>query len=314
MIVLENVSKTYSTRTSSVEAVRDVSLHVERGEIIGIIGFSGAGKSTLVRLINLLEKPTSGKVFVAGREMTSMARGELLEARRSIGMIFQSFNLLMQRTALENVVFPLSIARRGRREAKARAKELLEMVGLPEKEKSYPSQLSGGQRQRVAIARALATDPQVLLCDEATSALDPTTTDSILRLISQINRQTGITVVMITHQLSVARQICQRSAIMASSRIVESGPTESLFRNPQSDGAKKLLLSHAADGEGATLHLKLGTEEKARLFVGELAVTAGLPVSVFYEGGGQLLLNPQEGSLARVKEFLDARRLDYQEG
>ena len=215
--------------------------HVRRGEIFGIIGLSGAGKSTLVRCINFLEKPTAGTVTVDGQELGSLLKKQLLEARRSMGMIFQQFNLLQQRTALQNICFPLEIAGTSKADAEKRAKELLEIVGLSDRAGNYPSQLSGGQQQRVAIARALATSPKILLCDEATSALDPTTTRSILALLKEINRTLGITIIVITHEMAVIEEICQRVAIIDSSRIAEVGAVDDVFTRPQSAMAKQLI-------------------------------------------------------------------------
>ena len=214
MIQLEHISKTFGGDENGVHAVQDVSLHIKQGEIFGIIGFSGAGKSTLVRCINLLERPTSGTVTVDGQELTALSEKELRQARKKISMIFQSFNLLMQRTCLKNVCFPMELSGVPRAKAEQRALELLDLVGLKEKANAYPAQLSGGQKQRVAIARALATDPKVLLCDEATSALDPTTTASILSLLKELNQKLGVTVVIITHQMSVIEEICTRVAIL----------------------------------------------------------------------------------------------------
>ena len=203
IIEIKNLTKTFGSGENQVEALRDVNIGVESGEIFGIIGLSGAGKSTLVRCINLLERPNEGQVLFHGQNMMTMTDKQLRLQRRKITMIFQSFNLLEQRTALDNICFPLELVGTPRKEAVKRAKELLEIVGLPDKANAYPVQLSGGQKQRIAIARALATDPEVLLCDEATSALDPKTTDSILKLLQEINRERGITVIIITHQMSV---------------------------------------------------------------------------------------------------------------
>ena len=214
IIQIKNLSKRFDSGDGQVAALNDISIDVGRGEIFGVIGLSGAGKSTLVRCINLLERPTSGQVVVDGQEMTALTAKELREARKSIGMIFQSFNLLMQRTAISNICFPMELAGTPRKEAEARARELLELVGLADKAGAYPAQLSGGQKQRIAIARALATNPKVLLCDEATSALDPKTTRDILRLIRDINRELGITVVVITHDMKVIEEICSRVAIL----------------------------------------------------------------------------------------------------
>ena len=214
MIELRNLSKRFVTADGPVEALNNVNLTVNDGDIYGIIGMSGAGKSTLVRCINMLERPTEGSVLLDGRDLGALSKKEMQLVRREVTMIFQSFNLLMQSTCLQNIMFPLKLAHVPKAEAEKRARELLETVGLPDKAKAYPAQLSGGQQQRVAIARALATNPRVLLCDEATSALDPKTTQSILELIRQINRDTGITVIVITHQMSVVQEICNRVAIL----------------------------------------------------------------------------------------------------
>ena len=231
MIQLEHISKTFGGARTGVHAVQDVSLEIEAGEIFGIIGYSGAGKSTLVRCINLLERPTAGTVTVDGRELTRMPERELRQERRKISMIFQHFNLMPSRTVAQNVAFPLRGADKA--EAARKVQSLLELVDLPDKADAYPSQLSGGQKQRVAIARALASDPKVLLCDEATSALDPQTTRSILRLIQDINRKTGITVVIITHEMAVVKDICQRVAVMDGGRVVEMGDVFSVFSSPR---------------------------------------------------------------------------------
>ena len=233
VIKLEHVSKTFGRETDGVHAVRDVTIHIAPGEIFGIIGYSGAGKSTLVRCINLLERPTAGTVTVDGRELTRMPERELRQARKKISMIFQLFNLMPSRTVEQNVAFPLKGSGLSREETRRKVLELLELVGLPDKAEAYPSQLSGGQKQRVAIARALASDPKVLLCDEATSALDPQTTQSILRLIRDINQKTGITVVVITHEMAVVKEICHRVAVMDKGRVVEEGSVFEVFSNPQ---------------------------------------------------------------------------------
>ena len=241
MIKLEHISKTFGGPDSGVHAVRDVSLEIEDGEIFGIIGFSGAGKSTLVRCINLLERPTSGTVTVDGQELTSLSERELRQARKKISMIFQSFNLLMQRTCLKNVCFPMELSGVPKAQAEKKALELLDLVGLKEKASAYPAQLSGGQKQRVAIARALATDPKVLLCDEATSALDPTTTNSILALLKELNQKLGVTVVIITHQMSVIEEICTRVAILDGGEVAEEGRVEDIFAHPATDAARRLV-------------------------------------------------------------------------
>ncbi len=233
MIKLEQVSKTFGSEEAGVHAVRDVTLHIAPGEIFGIIGYSGAGKSTLVRCINLLERPTAGTVTVDGRELTRMPERELRQARKKISMIFQQFNLMPSRTVEQNVAFPLKGSGLSKEAVADKVKELLALVDLPDKAEAYPSQLSGGQKQRVAIARALASDPKVLLCDEATSALDPQTTQSILRLIKDINRKTGITVVVITHEMAVVKEICHRVAVMDGGFVVEEGSVFDVFSNPR---------------------------------------------------------------------------------
>ena len=240
-ILIQNVSKTYSTKDGNVQALKNVNLSIEQGDIYGIIGMSGAGKSTLVRCINYLEEPTEGKIFIKGKELGSFSKKELRKQREDIGMIFQHFNLLMQKSVLENICFPLYIHGKKKTEARKRAKELLEIVGLSDKAKAYPAQLSGGQKQRVAIARALASNPKILLCDEATSALDPQTTASILDLLKEINQKFGITIVIITHQMSVVREICSHVAIMKSGEVVEDGKVSEIFTHPKSDVARELI-------------------------------------------------------------------------
>ena len=244
MIEIEHLNKTYPSPGGDIHALRDVNLRIEDGEIFGIIGLSGAGKSTLVRCINLLERPTSGTVRIDGRDMTQLSRRDLLKARQDIGMIFQSFNLLEQRTVLRNICFPLEIAGVKRDEAQARKTALsnLEKVGMAPYVNAKPRQLSGGQKQRVAIARALATRPKYLLCDEATSALDPNTTQSILHLLKEINQTLGVTIVVITHEMRVIEQICQRVAVIDQSCIAEIGNVSDVFTHPKSDIAKALIL------------------------------------------------------------------------
>ena len=242
MIELKHITKEFGTGEDKVCALRDVSVTIEDGEIFGIIGLSGAGKSTLVRCINLLERPTSGEVLVDGQDLTKLSGKELLLVRRSIGMIFQSFNLLAQRTVLQNICFPMELAGVKKDAARKRAAELLDIVELPDKANAYPVQLSGGQRQRVAIARALASDPKVLLCDEATSALDPKTTQSILQLLKELNRKLGVTVVIITHEMRVVEQICSKVAILDSGVIQETGTVSDVFSNPKSEAGRRLVL------------------------------------------------------------------------
>lgn len=241
MIEIKHLSKTFGVSGGTVDALKDITLTIPDGEIYGIIGMSGAGKSTLVRCINMLERPTSGEVLIDGKSMTELSQRELREKRRDITMIFQGFNLLMQRNCLKNVCFPLELAGVKKAEAEKRAAELLELVGLGDKFKSYPAQLSGGQQQRVAIARALATHPKILLCDEATSALDPQTTQSILSLIRDIHDRLGITVIIITHQMSVVEQICTRVAILDGGEVAEEGTVSDVFSSPKSEAAKRLV-------------------------------------------------------------------------
>ena len=241
IILIQHLSKTFGGGTEAVHALEDINLEIRQGEIFGIIGLSGAGKSTLVRCMNLLERPTSGTVTVDGQNLTELSEKELRLARRKITMIFQSFNLLMQRTCLKNVCFPMEISGVPTSRAKQRAAELLELVGLRDKAEAYPAQLSGGQKQRVAIARALATDPKVLLCDEATSALDPTTTASILGLLKDLNEKLGVTVVVITHQMSVIEDICTRVAILDGGVVAEQGDVQEIFSNPSTDAARRLV-------------------------------------------------------------------------
>lgn len=247
MIEIKNLSKTFKTADSSLDALKNVSLTINDGDIYGIIGMSGAGKSTLVRCINMLERPTEGQILIDGVDMGSLSSRQLRDARRNITMIFQGFNLLMQRNCLKNICFPLELEGMKKEDAKKRALELLEIVGLPDKAKAYPAQLSGGQQQRIAIARALATNPKVLLCDEATSALDPNTTHSILNLIRDINKKLGITVIIITHQMSVVEETCNRVAILDNGTVVEQGEVSTVFAHPQSAAAKRLVFPDASD-------------------------------------------------------------------
>ena len=271
MIELTNISKVFSTSSGSFTALDDVSLTIGSGEVFGIIGESGAGKSTLVRCINLLERPTSGTVSIDGRDVTRLTGRDLRELRADVGMIFQGFSLFQQRTVLDNVIFPSTLASAGNRvsraEAAERARHLLKLVGLEGKEGSYPSQLSGGQQQRVAIARALMTSPKTLLCDEATSALDTLTTSSVLDLLARINRELGVTIVLITHSLAVARRICGRIAVMEHGHVEEQGTVAEVFGNPKAEVTRALL---SFEGEGA---------EKAGASAANAAPAATTPVT-----------------------------------
>ena len=241
MIELSNLEKIYETPNGNVHALKGINLHINRGEIFGIIGLSGAGKSTLVRCINMLEKPTKGTVLVDGKDLTAMSDSELRSARRHIGMIFQHFNLLSSATVFDNIAFPLRLVSTPEDQLKNKVESLLKIVGLLDKAQQYPSQLSGGQKQRVGIARALANDPKVLLCDEATSALDPQTTKSILKLIKDINQQLKLTVVVITHEMQVVKDICSRVAVIENGIIAEEGSVVDIFSNPQRDITKEFI-------------------------------------------------------------------------
>ena len=289
MIEIKHLSKTFQMKDGAVEALQDIDLTIPDGMIYGIIGMSGAGKSTLVRCINLLERSTQGSVVIDGTAMESLTPAQLRQRRQKIAMIFQQFNLLMQRTCLKNVCFPMELAGVKKADAEKRARELLQTVGLPDKAGAYPAQLSGGQRQRVAIARALATDPKVLLCDEATSALDPDTTRSILGLIREINQKMGITVVVITHQMSVVEAICDRVAILDGGQVVEEGTVQEIFAKPKTAAARRLvapgggkasreLASFAPDDHVIRLTFNGSSTEKP--LVASLAAETGILVSV----------------------------------
>ncbi len=241
IIQIKDLYKNYPSKNGPAVALEHINLDIYPGEIFGIIGLSGAGKSTLVRCINFLEKPTSGTVIFDNLDLSTLSHKELCKARQSMGMIFQQFNLLMQRTALQNICFPMEIAGIDKEKAVARAKELLEIVDMADKADSYPSQLSGGQKQRVAIARALATNPKVLLCDEATSALDPKTTRAILNLLKDISKNLGITVIIITHEMAVIEEICQRVAIIDNHVIAETGTVEEVFSRPKHEATRRLV-------------------------------------------------------------------------
>ena len=287
MIEIQHLTKTFTTAGGTTEALKDVSLTIPDGEIYGIIGMSGAGKSTLVRSINMLERPTSGKIVIDGRDMAALSEAELRAARRDITMIFQGFNLLMQRTCQRNVAFPLELAGMKRSDAMKRAAELLELVGLGDKLKNYPSQLSGGQQQRVAIARALATKPKILLCDEATSALDPQSTQSILGLIRDIHDRLGITVIVITHQMSVVEQICTRVAILDGGEVAEEGKVSEVFAAPQSQAATRLVYPEGYEqpvvrfDEGKMLRVVFnGAKATKTPLIAQMALDCGITASI----------------------------------
>lgn len=336
IIQIEHVSKTFQTKDGTIDALKDVSLNIEAGDIYGIIGMSGAGKSTLVRCINHIEVPTSGTVVVQDKELGGLSDKELRKQREHIGMIFQHFNLLMQKSVLDNVCFPLFIQGKSKAEARKKAYELLEIVGLRDRAKAYPSQLSGGQKQRVAIARALASDPQILLCDEATSALDPQTTSSILELLKDINQRFGITIVVITHQMAVVREICNQVAIMKDGQVVEHGRTIDIFNHPKSEVARELLQKDEGNAtELKTLktadRIKNGTririvytENSAfEPVIANMILTFKEPVNILKAatknvGGvakGEMILELPKGStnVAAMEKYLKERGLELEE-
>lgn len=319
MIELKHLSKTFETAGGRVDALKDVSLTIPDGDVYGIIGMSGAGKSTLVRCINLLERPTAGEVVVNGQRLDTMAPAQLRAARREITMIFQRFNLLMQRTCLKNICFPMELAGVPKEKATARARELLELVGLPDKADAYPAQLSGGQKQRIAIARALATNPKVLLCDEATSALDPNTTHAILQLIQKINREMGITVVIITHQMSVVEDVCSHVAILDNGTVVEQGSVRDIFSNPHSDAAKRLVFPAGTPERELLPGRKMvrvafnGTQTTDKPLVASLAIECGALVSIVAADtrvvngqtlGSMLLALPEGEGAAKALDYI----------
>ena len=327
MIELKNLSKIYDNGKTRVEAVKDINLTIEDGDIFGIIGLSGAGKSTLIRCINFLEKPTEGQVIFDGVDLGAISHKELLKKRQSMSMIFQNFNLLSQRTALDNICYPLEIAGNSKNEAREKARRLLAIVGLSDKEKSYPVQLSGGQQQRIAIARALATDPKVLLCDEATSALDPTTTSSISNLLKEINKNMGVTIIVITHEMRVIEQICNKVAVIDKSHIVEEGPVREVFTAPKSQIAKQLILPKnqgvpAAEGFRC-LRLVFDGTSAFEPIISALSRQCNTDVNILgantknIEGVayGQMLIQlpEDEAKVAGIKEFLDSKKVKYEE-
>lgn len=327
IITLNHVCKTFTTADGEVTAVNDLNLAINRGDIFGIIGLSGAGKSTLVRCLNLLESPTQGQVLVDGKDLTKLNDKKLRESRRKIGMIFQHFNLLMQRTVLDNVCFPMELVGIKKKEARKRALELLDTVGLADKAKAYPAQLSGGQKQRVAIARVLAADPEILLCDEATSALDPQTTKAILSLLKDINEKMGITIVVITHEMAVVQAICNRVGVLEKGVLVEQGDVEQLFRNPQTSAAKNLIYNGTAYKESITAGRKVRiTFEGNSSFepiLGNIILECRTPVNILYantqnvhgKAVGQMILQlPEEKELAdRFVEYFHQKNLGVEE-
>lgn len=326
MIEIKNLEKSFKTSYGTITALKDINLTVNDGEIFGIIGLSGAGKSTLVRCINLLERPTKGEVVLDGKSLTALNKKELLKVRQSIGMIFQGFNLLEQRNVLKNVCYPLEIAGVKKADAEKKAKELIEMVGLSDRLLSYPSQLSGGQKQRVAIARALATDPKYILCDEATSALDPNTTQSILELLKQINKTMGVTIVVITHEMKVIEQICDRVAVIDKSQIAESGKVSTVFANPKSDIAKELILPKSKTDAHITgkksIRLVFDGEKSRRSIIADMILSTQVPVNIMYADtkdidgtayGHMLLELPDdEVQSGKIFAYLDTNGIAYE--
>ena len=334
-ILIQDVSKTFETKDGSVQALNHVSLSIETGDIYGIIGMSGAGKSTLVRCMNFLEVPSEGKVLIDGKSLSEFSPKELRKEREKIGMIFQHFNLLMQKNVLENVCFPLYIQGKKKAEARAKALELLEIVGLADRAKAYPAQLSGGQKQRVAIARALASDPQILLCDEATSALDPQTTSSILELLQDINQKFGITIVIITHQMSVVREICTHVAIMKDGEVKEPGLVEEIFSHPKSQVAKELIskdsgndveskkLTQSEIQDGEIVRIVFSENSAFEPVIANLILTFHEPVNILKAntknvGGvakGEMILQFMSDStnVPEMKKFLTERGLEIGE-
>lgn len=321
IIKIVNLEKKFTVNKKEIYALRDINLTIGKGEVFGVIGKSGAGKSTLVRCINMLEKPTGGSVFFEGQDLCTLSDAQLRKARRSMGMIFQQFNLLMQRTALKNVCFPLELAGVKEDDAKKRACELLDLVGLANRMESYPVQLSGGQKQRVAIARALATNPGVLLCDEATSALDPATTESILALIRDINKRFGITAVVITHEMSVIDRICSHVAIISKGVIVEQGLVEDVFFHPKTEAAKSLVLPEALQKlPGKNLYrIIFNGRSSYEPVISNLVLHCGCPVNILYADTrdlngtavGQMVLElpPEEASVKRVMDYARAHSI-----
>lgn len=327
MIRLEQVSKTFVQKDKQTEALKNVSLTIEDGSIFGIIGSSGAGKSTLVRCLNLLERPTEGKVYIDDTELTALGSADLRAERRKIGMVFQQFNLLAQRNALKNVCYPLEIAGVGARQAKERAKELLKMVGLEDRMYHYPAQLSGGQKQRVAIARALATEPKYLLCDEATSALDPNTTNSILELLKKINERLGVTIIVITHEMRVVEKICTHVAVLNEGEIIEEGSIQDVFLSPKTKVAQEMIYPkqkfEKQDHSGRLFRLVFGGQASSEPVLANLVLHCQIPVNILGAGTediggrayGQMLLEfpDNEELIARAKKYLDEIQVHYEE-
>ena len=327
IIKIKGLSKSFVNKNTTVHALDNIDLDIYKGEIFGIIGLSGAGKSTLVRCINYLEIPTSGSVIYMGSDLSGMSVDKIRKTRQSMGMIFQQFNLLAQRNVLDNVCFPMEIAGVPKKNAEKRAIELLELVGLEDRIKAYPAQLSGGQKQRVAIARAIANEPKVLLCDEATSALDPDTTKQILKLIREINRNLGITVVVITHEMKVIESICDRVAIIDHSKIAEIGTVTDIFSDPKSPIGKKLILGDSVKEvvatKGRKLRLVFDGRSSYEPVLSNIILATGLPVNILYAstsdiGGiakGQMIIQlpDDETDASRILHYISSIKMKYEE-
>lgn len=327
IIQIRNLGKEFKTANGPVRALNDINLDINQGEIFGIIGLSGAGKSTLVRCINYLETPTEGEVLFEGQSLSAISGAELRKARRSMGMIFQQFNLLAQRNVIGNVCFPMELAGVPKKEARERAMELLKTVGLEDRAKAYPAQLSGGQKQRVAIARALATNPKVILCDEATSALDPNTTKSILALLKEINKNLGVTVIVITHEMAVIEAICDRVAIIDQSHIAEVGTVSEIFSEPKSQIGRQLILGdavkHVSFGTSRQIRLIFDGRESSEPVISNLVLACKVPVNIMYasttdvngKAMGQMIIQlpEEEADADRVIHYLKTVKIAYEE-
>lgn len=326
IIQVKNLSKEFKSKENTIEALKDVSLTIQEGEICGIIGMSGAGKSTLVRCLNFLERPSSGTVIVEGKDLSNLSDRELRETRREIAMIFQHFNLLMQRNVIDNICFPLEIAGLRKKEARKKAEELLKIVGLEEKANAFPAQLSGGQKQRVAIARALSNNPKILLCDEATSALDPQTTKSILALLKEINIKYGITIVIITHEMSVVQEICSHVAILDNGYLVENGKVMDVFSAPKSKEAKKLFVNNEKIMEMKGKHcIRIVFHENSSFepVIANMILEYNSPVNILKAdtrnidgiAAGEMILQlpDKEEIAAKMIEYLKMRKLTVEE-
>ncbi len=327
IIKIVDMVKSFKNKDNIVNALDGINLDINKGEIFGIIGLSGAGKSTLVRCINYLEKPTSGAIFFEGQDLTKLTEKEIRKVRKDMGMIFQSFNLLSQRNILDNICFPLELIGENRKKAIARAKELLKLVGLENKQNSYPSQLSGGQKQRVAIARAIATNPKVLLCDEATSALDPNTTNQILELLKEINKKLGITVIIITHEMKVIESVCDRVAIIDEAKIAELGRVCDIFADPKSKIGKELILGdvnlNSSIESGKCLRIIFDGRSSFEPVLANLIFSTKVPVNILYAktsdlqgiAHGHMLIQIPDNDIDynKVHNYLISKNITFEE-